>query len=95
VKWHLVSRAGGETNLELNDYMSKLDPATGAADFERSALCTSAARASAYPYPLFMNSICLTSSRRMTFRTELYVLSLFYDEMADLPSVLGGAVLPP
>jgi hypothetical protein len=31
VKWHLVSRAGGETNLELDDYMNKLDPTTRAA----------------------------------------------------------------
>jgi hypothetical protein len=28
VKWHLVSRAGGETNLELEDYMGKLDAST-------------------------------------------------------------------
>ncbi len=28
VKWHLVSRAGGETDITLDDFMSKLDPAT-------------------------------------------------------------------
>ena len=28
VKWHLVSRAGGETDITLDDFMSKLDAAT-------------------------------------------------------------------
>jgi TPR repeat protein len=28
VKWHLVSRAGGETDITLDDFMAKLDPAT-------------------------------------------------------------------
>ncbi len=30
-KWHLVYRAAGETNLELDDFVDKLDPATRAA----------------------------------------------------------------
>ena len=30
-KWHLVSRAGGETDLTLDDYVDKLDPQTRAA----------------------------------------------------------------
>jgi len=30
-KWHLVSRAGGETNLELDAFMDKLDPKTRSA----------------------------------------------------------------
>jgi TPR repeat protein len=30
-KWHLVSRAGGETDLELDDVVNKLDPQTRAA----------------------------------------------------------------
>jgi len=30
-KWHLISRAGGETDLELDAVMDKLDPATRAA----------------------------------------------------------------
>jgi uncharacterized protein len=29
-KWHLISRAAGETNLELDDIISKLDPQTRA-----------------------------------------------------------------
>ena len=29
-KWHIISRARGETNLELDDYVSKLDPKTRA-----------------------------------------------------------------
>ncbi|MGC2123101.1 MAG: tetratricopeptide repeat protein, partial [Xanthobacteraceae bacterium] len=28
VKWHLVSRAAGETDITLDDFMAKLDPAT-------------------------------------------------------------------
>jgi hypothetical protein len=28
VKWHLVSRAGGETDITLDDFMAKLDPAS-------------------------------------------------------------------
>ena len=28
VKWHLVSRAGGETDITLDDFMAKLDAAT-------------------------------------------------------------------
>jgi hypothetical protein len=27
-KWHLISRAGGETDLELDDVINKLDPQT-------------------------------------------------------------------
>jgi uncharacterized protein len=30
-KWHLISRAGGETDLELDDVVNKLDPQTRAA----------------------------------------------------------------
>jgi TPR repeat protein len=30
-KWHLISRANGETDLELDDYVDKLDPTTRAA----------------------------------------------------------------
>jgi TPR repeat protein len=30
-KWHLISRAGGETDLELDDVINKLDPQTRAA----------------------------------------------------------------
>ena len=30
-KWHLISKAGGETNLTLDDFVNKLDPATRAA----------------------------------------------------------------
>jgi hypothetical protein len=30
-KWHLISRAGGETDLELDTFMDKLDPKTRAA----------------------------------------------------------------
>ena len=30
-KWHLVSHAGGETDLELDDVVNKLDPQTRAA----------------------------------------------------------------
>src|SRR5579883_2291440 len=30
-KWHLISRANGETNLQLDDFVDKLDPATRAA----------------------------------------------------------------
>jgi len=30
-KWHLISRAGGETDLELDDLINKLDPQTRAA----------------------------------------------------------------
>ena len=30
-KWHLISRAGGETDLELDDLVNKLDPQTRAA----------------------------------------------------------------
>jgi TPR repeat protein len=30
-KWHLISKARGETNLVLDDFVSKLDPATRAA----------------------------------------------------------------
>jgi TPR repeat protein len=30
-KWHLISRAGGETDLELDDMLDKLDPQTRAA----------------------------------------------------------------
>src|SRR5690242_2025520 len=30
-KWHLISRAGGETDLELDDFVNKLDPQTRAA----------------------------------------------------------------
>ena len=28
MKWHLVSRAAGETDITLDDFMAKLDPAT-------------------------------------------------------------------
>ena len=28
MKWHLVSRAGGETDITLDDFMAKLDPAS-------------------------------------------------------------------
>ena len=28
VKWHLVSRAGGETDITLDDFMASLPPAT-------------------------------------------------------------------
>ncbi len=28
MKWHLVSRAGGETDITLDDFMAKLDAAT-------------------------------------------------------------------
>jgi len=30
-KWHLISQAGGETDLELDDVVNKLDPQTRAA----------------------------------------------------------------
>ena len=30
-KWHLISRAGGETDLELDDLVNQLDPQTRAA----------------------------------------------------------------
>jgi uncharacterized protein len=30
-KWHLISRANGETNLPLDDFVDKLDPAKRAA----------------------------------------------------------------
>jgi uncharacterized protein len=30
-KWHLISKAGGETDLTLDDFVGKLDPDTRAA----------------------------------------------------------------
>src|SRR5262249_39219781 len=35
-KWHLISRASGETNLELDDVVNKLDPQTRAAGAKRA-----------------------------------------------------------